>query len=70
MDQAETLAQELDVSRSRLFVMAVEEFIRKYENERLLESLNSAYEEPPTPEEKEYLERMRRYHGMRVEGQW
>ena len=38
--QAEEIAKEMKISRSRLFVLAVEEFIRRHENKLLLEEIN------------------------------
>jgi metal-responsive CopG/Arc/MetJ family transcriptional regulator len=38
--QAEEIAKEMKISRSRLFVLAVEEFIRRYQNRLLLEEIN------------------------------
>ena len=35
-EKAKTLARELDISRSRLFALAVQEFIEKHENQHLL----------------------------------
>ena len=39
-EQVDTLAQELQISRSRLFVLAVEDFIQRYQNRQLLEAIN------------------------------
>ncbi len=50
-EQAEALAKEMKVSRSRLFGLALEEFIRRRENQRLLEDLTAAYAEGPDEEE-------------------
>ena len=50
-DQAEALARELEISRSRLFAIAVEEFIRHHNNQKLLESINAAYDDVLDPEE-------------------
>ena len=58
-EQAEELAQELQVSRSRLFVLALEEFIQKNEYQHLLEQLNSAYEKGPNQEEKKVIQLMK-----------
>ena len=41
--QANELAEEMNVSRSRLFVMALEDFLKKNENRHLLEQLNLVY---------------------------
>ena len=59
-NQAEALAQDLNVSRSRLFSLAIKEFIQRYENQKLLEAINAAYDESaPEPEEQQLLEHMR-----------
>jgi antitoxin MazE6 len=42
--QANALARKLKVSRSRLFVIALEDFIREQENRELLEKINAVYE--------------------------
>jgi metal-responsive CopG/Arc/MetJ family transcriptional regulator len=69
-EQAETLAQELHVSRSRLFVLALEDFIHRHESQQLLEKINAAYEDVPTPSEEAVQRRMRRHHKRIVEGEW
>jgi metal-responsive CopG/Arc/MetJ family transcriptional regulator len=69
-DQIEALAREMQISRSRLFVLAVEEFIERYQNQKLLQEINAAYEDMPEPEEQELLHGMRRQHRQLVEGQW
>ncbi len=42
-DAAGTRAKKLGISRSELFVKAVEEFVRRREDEELTEKLNAAY---------------------------
>ena len=69
-DQVEALAREMKVSRSRLFVLAVEEFVRRHQNQQLLKQINRAYEEPPPDSEQQHLRRMRRQHKRVVEGEW
>ncbi len=59
LGKVDDLAREMKVSRSRVFAMAVEEYLQRHQNRRLLAELNRAYEDEPTPEEQEYLERMR-----------
>lgn len=58
-EQVNDLAQKLDVSRSYLFVLAVEEFLRRYENQELLQQINQAYDDLPTAEEEQLLAGMR-----------
>ena len=66
-EQVEALTREMPISRSRLFVLAVEDFMHHYENERLLERLNAAYTDAPEPDERALLRRMRRQHRQMVE---
>jgi len=69
-DQVNKLANELKVSRSHLFVWAVEEFIQRYQNQQLLQQINQAYEDLPLTEEAEVLQGMRRHQRKLVEGEW
>jgi DNA-binding transcriptional MocR family regulator len=69
-EQVEALAHEMHISRSRLFVLAVEDFIRRHESQRLLERLNAAYGEAPDAAEQALRRRMRRQHRHVVEGEW
>ena len=39
-EQVNNLAEELEVPRSQLFVLAVEEFIKRHQNRKILETLN------------------------------
>ena len=69
-EQAEALARELHISRSRLFALAVEDFMQRYENQRLLERINDAYADTTTPDEQALLRRMRRRQRQMIEGEW
>jgi antitoxin MazE6 len=69
-EQVEALARELHISRSRLFAIAVEDFMQRYENQRLLERINDAYADTTTPDEHALLRRMRRQQRQMVEGEW
>lgn len=69
-ERVDKLARELQISRSRLFVLAVEDFIRSHENRQLLEAINAAYDDLPDPEERALRHKMRRQHGQLVEGEW
>jgi hypothetical protein len=60
----------MQVSRSRLFALAVEEFIQRHENRKLLEALNDAYDDAPDSDEQALRGRMRQRHRQLVEGQW
>ena len=69
-EQIEALAQEMKVSRSRLFALAAQEFLARHENRKLLEAINHAYSDMPTAEEDELLAEMRGRHAEVLEEQW
>lgn len=68
--QADALARRMKISRSRLFVIALEDYMRQQENRKLLEEVNAVYADGPSDEEKELLRRMRKSSRRLVEGQW
>jgi len=53
--EAENWAGKLGVSRSQLFARAVEEYVRRHENEELLARLNEAHVDGPDEEDEEAL---------------
>jgi metal-responsive CopG/Arc/MetJ family transcriptional regulator len=61
-EEGEALARELKISRSRLFALALEEFIRRRSSRRLLDRINAAYENAPDPSERALRRAMRRTH--------
>lgn len=70
LQKIDVLARELDISRSRLFALAAEEFLQRYQNQKLLEAINAAYADLPDPEE-ETLSQQRRYQQRQlVNEQW
>jgi len=69
-EQVETLAREMKVSRSRLFVLALEDYLRRHQNLQLLEKINQAYQDAPDTTEQKRLREMRRQHRKVVEGTW
>jgi len=65
------LAAELHVSRSRLFVMAVQDFIKKKESHNLLSQINNAFSNQPDSEEIKIQSEMRKKRAKRIEReQW
>jgi metal-responsive CopG/Arc/MetJ family transcriptional regulator len=56
LKEADTIAQELDIPRSQMFSLALQEFIRRYRNRKLLEQINDAYSTSPEPNEIENME--------------
>ena len=66
--EAERMARDMNMSRSRLFAAALEEFIKRHQNRKLLDRINQAYREEP--DDSELLRKMRRRHRKLVEGRW
>ncbi len=65
------IAHELHVSRSRVFTLAVIDYLEKQENISLLAQINEAYDDHPTKEEKNILNSMRKSHKeMSKKEQW
>jgi metal-responsive CopG/Arc/MetJ family transcriptional regulator len=69
-EQAENLAQELNVSRSELFGLAIETFVRNHQNQRLLQEINEAYSDEQDASEKVRLSKMRKHHRNMVRNEW
>ena len=69
-EQVDALAHELKISRSRLFVLAAQEFIKRYKNQKLLDAINDAYDDLPDSAEKTTLRQMRSRHFELVRDQW
>ena len=68
--QANALARRMKVSRSRLFVLALEDYIREQENRELLAKINAVYESDPEESERILRRKARKSHRRIVEGQW
>jgi antitoxin MazE6 len=69
-EQAERIADEMKVSRSSLFALALRDFIRQHQNRELLRRINEAYQDAPDADERERLRKMRRKQGKAVESEW
>jgi metal-responsive CopG/Arc/MetJ family transcriptional regulator len=70
-EQVNSLAEELQMPRSQLFVLAVEEFIQRHRNRNMLQALNEVYADAlESDEDTLWREGMRRKHRKLVEGQW
>ena len=70
LERADVLAHELSVTRSRLVGRALEEFIRNHESRKLLEEINAACDDLPTPAENQSRRGTRHKHRELVEDQW
>jgi len=69
-EQADELARKMNVSRSRLFGLALEEYIRRRENQDLLRELNAVYSGEPDPAEENLQAHARRSQRRIVDGEW
>jgi metal-responsive CopG/Arc/MetJ family transcriptional regulator len=69
-ERADALAQEMNIPRSRLFALALEEFLERHDTEELLERINAACQEGLEPSDERWLNAMREHHRRLVEGEW
>jgi metal-responsive CopG/Arc/MetJ family transcriptional regulator len=66
-EEAECAAREMQMSRSRLYALALRDYLRRRENRRIIEELNEVYAEEPTEEDKAYLRGMRKLYAKTLE---
>jgi predicted transcriptional regulator len=64
------VARKLKIPRSRVLVLALEEFVQRQDNQLLLTQINEVYQDAPTAEEKKSMRRARSSHRRIVEGEW
>jgi metal-responsive CopG/Arc/MetJ family transcriptional regulator len=69
-ERVDAFAKKNQISRSRLFALAVEDYLRQVENEELLQAINAAYQDPPSAEEEALYERIKAKQRQLVKGQW
>jgi len=69
-EEAENLARQMKVPRSRLFVLALEEYIKRQQNRELLEKFNAAYADEPDPAELELREKSLKAYRATIEDEW
>ena len=65
--KAETLAKKSEISRSKLFAVALENFIRQQENRELLKKINEVHSQVFSPDEESYRKQIRDYHRRSLE---
>ena len=69
-EKVDQLAEKLDIPRSQVFVRAVDEFIQRHENRRILDALNDVYADEPDADDEALRAARRRHHKRIVEGEW
>jgi len=70
LERTNALAAKLGASRSRLVAMALEEFLRRHENRRLLEQINRAHAGAPDSEDAALLDAMYAEAARLPDGEW
>ncbi len=69
-EKAEDLAKKMKVPRSRLYSLALQDYLRRRENVNLLAQINAAHADEPEASEKNLRQKSKRTHRRLVEGQW
>jgi metal-responsive CopG/Arc/MetJ family transcriptional regulator len=68
--EADRLARQLRIPRSRLFSLALEEFVAERHNRKLLNDLNRAYATPPDRAERKLLQKGKASAASRLKSEW
>jgi metal-responsive CopG/Arc/MetJ family transcriptional regulator len=63
--KANNLANKMNISRSQFISRALENFLKEFDNQALLNKINECYEEYEV-EEIEYLDKMKKYRGQKL----
>ncbi len=61
-EKVETLTRELNISRSRLFAIAVQEYIERHETRRMMAALNRVHDEYTNDEDRAIQREIQEYH--------
>ena len=69
-EEVEGLAARLRLTRSGLFSRALEDFVRRQQNQELLRQLNAAYDDAPDESERILQRAMVRSQRRMVKGKW
>lgn len=54
-DRGEKTAKQMNISRSRLYAQALDDYLRRKETQAMVESINAAYAYTPEDEESQFL---------------
>ncbi len=69
-DQAVNIARTMKVSRSKLFVIALQDYIEHQKNKEMLAKINAAYSDEPDATEQTLRRKSRQQHRRIVEEKW
>lgn len=64
--EVEHLAEQENLSRSEVFAQAVKEYLDRHRHRQILESLNQAYGQPDTKEERTLKKKAKRYSASKI----
>ncbi len=69
-EQVEDLARNLNVSRSQVVALALEEFVHRHQSRQLLNALNHAYADTSYEDDLPRTPARKHQHRRIVEGEW
>jgi metal-responsive CopG/Arc/MetJ family transcriptional regulator len=69
-DQADKMARTMNVSRSKLFVVALQDFLEHQKNKEMLAQINEAYAEEADATEQTMRRKLGRQQKRLVVGDW
>jgi metal-responsive CopG/Arc/MetJ family transcriptional regulator len=69
-EEIDSLAEEMEVSRSYLFTMAAREFIERHKSQKLLDAINAAHDDSTDLEEERLRAEMKPKQRRIVKDQW
>ena len=64
--EVDKLARQKKTSRSQIFCIAIEEYLKKLKAQKMYETLNLVYKDGLTPEEKDRLAAAEEYYASKV----
>jgi len=70
LKEADRTARAMGLSRSRLFSLALEDYLRHRRQEQMLEQLNQAYSDQPNPTEARTVRRMKAKFRSTIKDRW
>ena len=70
LTEADRTARKLGLSRSRLFSLALEAYLRHRDQEEIMEKLNRAYATKPDPAHAPTLKRMKAKFRQTIKDRW
>lgn len=70
LEEADRTARALGLSRSRLFSMALEDYLRQRRQEQMIEQLNQVYSDQPDPAEARTAHSMKTKFRRTIKERW